>query len=123
MQPRTGVSDLRSTIPRDAEAQPAVALGEASAAGADDVEFQPAISLPAPARMLVKSADAVPQSMLLLDTVYPPAGRYAEPARSLCNTVKPMPAHRMSFVDPPVDEPAATTRERIEPTCVLPKRR
>lgn len=36
---------------------------------ADDVVFHPAIGLPAPARKLVKSADAVPQSILLLDTV------------------------------------------------------
>ena len=56
----------------------------------DDV-VHPAIGFPAPARKLVKSADAVPQSMLGLETLYPPAGRYAEPARSLCRTVKPMP--------------------------------
>jgi hypothetical protein len=38
-------------------------------AAADDVVSHPAIDFPAPARKLVKSADAVPQSMLLLDTV------------------------------------------------------
>jgi hypothetical protein len=36
---------------------------------ADDVVFQPGIALPAPARKLLKSADAVPQSMLRLARV------------------------------------------------------
>jgi hypothetical protein len=36
---------------------------------AGDVAFQPGIALPAPARKLLKSADAVPQSMLPLATV------------------------------------------------------
>ncbi len=36
--------------------------------------FQPGICLPAPARKLVKSADAVPQSMLRLEIKYRPAG-------------------------------------------------
>lgn len=90
---------------------------------AAEVVLHPAIGCPAPARKLVKSADAVPQSMLRLETVYPPAGRYVEPARSLWRTVKPMPAHALSRVDPPVFEPGATTRRLlIEATWRLPKR-
>lgn len=90
---------------------------------AGEVVVHPAIGFPAAARKLVNSADAVPQAMLGLDTVYPPPGRYAVSARSLCRTVKPIPAHRSSRVEPPVDDPGATTRRLLdEATRRLPKR-
>ena len=71
----------------------------------------------------MNSAEAVPQSMVGLETVYAPPGRYALSAWSLCSTVKPMPAQRLSRVEPPVFELAATTRRLLTAaTWRLPKR-